>query len=125
MSSDNAFKTVTMAKVYEGQGHWEKAAEIYRYLLDQDRDREEIRDALAKLERRIVPESEALPAELGALLVKWLDLTIRYGQLKGLEGCRSRFQALRRVGAYAQTSLRAKDSDDGLKEGGGNEKQKL
>jgi|GEM_PF-364396 hypothetical protein len=116
MSTDNAFKTVTMAKVYEGQGHWEKATEIYRYLLDQDPEREDVRDALDKLQSRVIPESEVLPDRVGALLVRWLDLTIRYGQLKGLEGCRSRFKALRRVSAYAQASLSGQDSGDSLKQ---------
>lgn len=115
MSDDPAFKTVTMAKVYERQGHWEKAADIYRYLLAREPDREDVSKALARLETREVPESEALPENLSALLVKWLDLTIRYGQLKGLEGCRSRFTALRRISAMARASFGKKNPENETK----------
>jgi hypothetical protein len=31
MEKETDFYTGTMAKVYAGQGHWDKAAEIYRH----------------------------------------------------------------------------------------------
>ena len=47
---DTEFYTATMAKVYADQGHTEKAIEIYKFILDRDPERSDIREALESLE---------------------------------------------------------------------------
>ena len=47
MSKEIGIYTETMAKVYASQGHWGKAAEIYRHLLTEAPARKDFADALA------------------------------------------------------------------------------
>jgi tetratricopeptide (TPR) repeat protein len=45
--------TITMARLYEEQGHLKEAAEVYRKIFDASSETEELEDKLADLERRI------------------------------------------------------------------------
>jgi tetratricopeptide (TPR) repeat protein len=45
--------TITMARLYEEQGHLKEAAEVYRKIFDASSESEELEDKLADLERRI------------------------------------------------------------------------
>ena len=47
MQNETDFYTATMARVYAEQGHWDKSAEIYRYLLKQEPERVDYLEALA------------------------------------------------------------------------------
>ena len=53
MIPDNDFKTATMARVYSSQGHYEKAAEIYKHLLECEPDRQDLAMALAGVEKKL------------------------------------------------------------------------
>ena len=58
--------TITLAKVYEDQGLLDEAAEVYRELVALEPEREDIRDALRDIERRLkgeVAEPEELETE--------------------------------------------------------------
>ena len=51
--------TVTLAELYEQQGHMDKAIEVYRKILDTSPESEEIEARLAELEKRIgYPEQD-------------------------------------------------------------------
>ena len=52
MGKETDFYTATMARVYSEQGHWHKAAEIYRHLLAQEPVREDYLAALAEMEKK-------------------------------------------------------------------------
>jgi len=84
MIRDPDFYTVTMARVYEDQGHWEKAAEIYRYLLEQEPGRKDIADALAEVEKRLDEGITKNAHDLTPLISEWIHLMFRYKRLQKL-----------------------------------------
>jgi len=84
MIRDPDFFTVTMARVYEDQGHWEKAAEIYRYLLEQEPERKDIADALAQVEKRLDEGITKTADDLTPLISEWIHLMFRYKRLQKL-----------------------------------------
>ena len=84
MSEDVDIYTVTMARIYADQGHFEKAAEIYRYLLKQEPDRQDLIEALSEMERGSFPGGKKDPRKLVSLFVEWFDLALRRNRLKTL-----------------------------------------
>jgi tetratricopeptide (TPR) repeat protein len=84
MIKDSDFYTVTMARVYEEQGHWEKAAEIYRFLLKQEPQRKDLAEALADAERKMDEALNKNPDDLIPLFREWIDLLLRYSRLQKL-----------------------------------------
>ena len=92
MIRDPDFFTVTMARVYEDQGHWEKAAEIYRYLLEQEPERKDIADALAEVEKRLDEGTTINADDLTPLISEWIDLMFRYKRLQKLRQLKDQLQ---------------------------------
>ena len=66
--------TATMAKLYADQGYLRKAAAIYRQLVDQDPDRQDLCDALAAVEKQIERQDKPNLKELGLLIREWIAL---------------------------------------------------
>ena len=58
MMQDSDFKTATMAKVYSSQGHYEKAAQIYKHLLECEPDRQDLARALAVVEKKLYKKAK-------------------------------------------------------------------
>ena len=77
MTKEIGIYTETMAKVYAAQGHWGKAAEIYRHLLSEKPARTEIADALAEVEKRIQSDSLKDSEHLVPLFREWIQLMFR------------------------------------------------
>ena len=77
--------TATMAKLYMDQGHYDKAVGIYREILDQEPDREDIKDALADAEAKQTALQPNLEKQLGSLIGQWIELVIRYNRLQHLK----------------------------------------
>ena len=92
MIPDNDFKTVTMAKVYAGQGHYEKAAEIYKYLLKNEPDNPDLARALAGVENKLHPKTRGSSEDLGKLFSTWIDLILRYKKMKYLRKIKVTFK---------------------------------
>ena len=92
MIKDQDFYTVTMARVYEDQGHWEKAAEIYRYLLKQEPERKDIADALVEAERRLDEGITKNADDLTPLIGEWIHLMFRYKRLQKLRQLKNQLQ---------------------------------
>jgi predicted membrane chloride channel (bestrophin family) len=92
MIKDPDFYTITMARVYEDQGHWEKAAEIYRYLLKQEPERKDIADALAEAEKRLVEGITKNADDLTPLIGEWIHLMFRYKRLQKLRQLKNQLQ---------------------------------
>ena len=84
MSQDVDIYTETMAKVYAEQGHWAKAAKIYRYLLDKAPARHDLADALADAENRIQEAPERNSEDLVPLFRKWIELLFKHEKLQKL-----------------------------------------
>ena len=89
MEDEKDFYTATMAKVYAEQGHWDKTAEIYRYLLRREPERDDYLEALAEAERNIISSSEKPLAELAPLFHQWFDLMLKYKNLQKLRKLKS------------------------------------
>ena len=89
MIGDDIFYTKTMAGVYADQGRLDKAAEIYRYLLNEEPERQDLIDALAEIDRKRYEED---PAGLSRLFDTWLDLVLVYSRLQKLNKLKRRFK---------------------------------
>ena len=84
MEKETDFYTGTMARVYAEQGHWGKAAEIYRYLLKLEPERIDYLEALAEAERKLKTESNRPVESLAPLFRQWIDLMLKYKNLQKL-----------------------------------------
>ena len=85
MSKEIGIYTETMAKVYAAQGHWGKAAEIYRHLLIEAPARKDFSDALAEAEKKLHKDSQKIPEQLVPLFREWIELLLRREKLQKLE----------------------------------------
>jgi hypothetical protein len=84
MEKETDFYTGTMAKVYAGQGHWDKAAEIYRHLLRMEPERTDYLEALAEAERMLNTTGNRAAEDLAPLFHQWIDLMLKYKNLQKL-----------------------------------------
>ena len=85
MNQEMDIYTETMAKVFAGQGHWEKAAEIYRHLRAADPERLEFADALVEAENKINERRRKTPAQLIPLFSEWFELLFKVEALQKLK----------------------------------------
>ena len=81
MEKETDFYTATMAKVYTEQGHWDKAAEIYRHLLAQEPERDDYLQALAEVEKKATQKRQKSLEDLDGLFHQWFDLMLKYKNL--------------------------------------------
>ena len=84
MEKETEFYTATMAQVYAEQGHWDKAAAIYRHLLTQEPERDDYLAALARVERKAKQKRADSLEELASLFHQWFDLMLKYKNLQKL-----------------------------------------
>jgi pentatricopeptide repeat protein len=89
MGKRSDFYTETMARVYAKQGHWQKAAEIYRYLLEQEPGRRDYSRALEEVESKLVSAAKT-PDDLVPLFREWLELMGHYIKLERLSRLKRR-----------------------------------
>ena len=82
MRNEIGIYTETMAKLYAAQGHWGKAAEIYRHLLIRAPARKDFVDALAEAEKKIHKESHINSKQLVPLFREWIELLFRHEMLR-------------------------------------------
>jgi len=82
MIKDDVFYTRTMAKVHADQGNLEKAAEIYKYLLECEPGRQDLMDALSEIERK---RFEKNSDRLESLLGRWVDLLLAHNRMQKLK----------------------------------------
>ena len=85
MTDEKDIQTVTMAGIYADQGHYEKAADIYKFLLEKDPDRQDLADALARIRQKQIQEKHGNGKDLAQLLDEWFTLLLRYHQLQQLK----------------------------------------
>jgi len=90
MSKEIGIYTETMAKVYAAQGHWEKAAEIYRHLLSGVPARKDFSDALAEAEKKLHKDSQKIPEQLVPLFREWIELLFRREKLQKLRNLKDK-----------------------------------
>jgi len=90
MAADLNFQTATMAKVFADQGHYEKAAHIYRNLLKREPARQDLADALSAVEERISDAGKTSDENIVSLLGEWVELVFKYKQLRFLRSVKKR-----------------------------------
>ena len=71
MADDQKFETETMAGIYASQGHYRKAIEIYRRLLEQQPESSDLKDKVLRIESKQKYEDEN---RLAAKFSEWIDL---------------------------------------------------
>jgi hypothetical protein len=82
MTEDQKFETETMAGIYASQGHYGKAIEIYRRLLEQHPQRTDLKDKMLRIESKKKFEDEN---RLAAKFSEWLDLLMKHKKLEALK----------------------------------------
>lgn len=82
--------TMTLARVFAEQGHWEKSVEIYRSLLRQDPDRPDVVQALADAQAALHGAEPASARALAPLLQEWIDLLLKHDRLRRLRRFKAR-----------------------------------
>ena len=90
MEKETDFYTATMARVYADQGYWDKAAEIYRHLLQLEPERSDYLDALAEAEKKIISSGRKPLEDLAPLFQQWFDLMLKYKNLQKLHKLKNR-----------------------------------
>ncbi len=74
MNPSSQLYTATMAKLFADQGYLRKAAEIYRTLIGESPDRDDLRTALADVEARIQARPAPTRKDAELMLREWIDL---------------------------------------------------
>ncbi len=92
MIPDSDFKTATMARVYSSQGHYEKAVEIYKHLLECEPDRQDLARALAEVEKKLHEKAKGSKKDLGTLFNTWVDLILRYKRMRYLRKIKEKLE---------------------------------
>ena len=82
MAEEQEFETETMAGIYASQGHYGKAIDIYRRLLEQAPDRMDLKDKLLRIESKKKYEDET---RLTEKVREWLDLLMKQRKLEALK----------------------------------------
>jgi hypothetical protein len=85
--------TATLAKVYADQGHLEKAAEIYRSLLEKEPGQTDLIDALSDIEKKLVRKKQERTTDLVRIFSQWIDLADCHGRRQKLKKLRNRLRA--------------------------------
>jgi hypothetical protein len=81
MAVDHQFETETMARIYTEQGHYAKAAAIYRQLLREAPEREDLRQRLEAVEGLAQGSGTA---QLSDQFSEWLQLLLKKKQIDRL-----------------------------------------
>jgi len=90
MAKDRHQGTVTLARLFAAQGHWDKSAEIYRDLLRENPDRQDLAQALGEAEASLRAAGPTSPQALAPLLQKWIYLMFTYDRLRKLRRLKAR-----------------------------------
>lgn len=90
MTTETEFQTVTMAEIYASQGLYEKAAEVYKYLLKREPHRQDLAVALSEVEKRRFEREGKVDGDLATLFGQWIELILMYKRLQFLKHIKSR-----------------------------------
>jgi len=86
MAVDKEFETETMAQIYADQGHYEKAAVIFRRLLMQSPAREDIRNRLKVVEDL---QKNTRDQHLSTQFSEFVDLLLKKKKIDKLRNMRT------------------------------------
>jgi hypothetical protein len=88
MNQDVDIYTETMAKVYEDQGHWSKAVEIYQRLVQSEPQRQVLIDNLDHARQKMEEQADHGPEDLVPLFREWIELLLHQDKLERLKKLR-------------------------------------
>jgi tetratricopeptide (TPR) repeat protein len=77
--------TKPLATLYADQGHYDKAIEIYQYLIKKFPDRKDILDDLSDLKIKMQRIKASDKPELDVLFQEWFDLIAKYKQINAIQ----------------------------------------
>jgi hypothetical protein len=95
MAEQSPIRTATMARIYAQQGHYRKAADIYRHLLALDPSRQDIAEALAEAETKQAAAEHGGKKDLAPLVREWIRLAVRYRQVQQLKRMKNSLSAVK------------------------------
>jgi RNA polymerase-interacting CarD/CdnL/TRCF family regulator len=81
MTDNSEIYTKTMADLYLSQGHLNRAAGVYRFLLKVEPHRQDLIDGLSRIEKKLSEKALQRPVLLFSRLI---DLVLKYNDLKNL-----------------------------------------
>jgi len=85
MAVNKEFETETMAQIYADQGHYEKATVIYRRLLMQAPEREDLRDKLKTIEDL---QKSSVAQHLSTQFSEFINLLLKKKKIDNLRNLR-------------------------------------
>lgn len=85
MANEKDIQTATMARIYAEQGHYEKAAGIYKFLLGKDPDRQDLADALEEVRQKQNRNKRGTGNDLARLIDEWFSLLLRFHRMQQLK----------------------------------------
>ncbi len=88
MNQDVDIYTETMAKVYADQGHWSKAVEIYRRLVQSEPQRQDLIDNFEHARQKMEEQAYSGPEYLVPLFREWIELLLHQDKLERLKKLR-------------------------------------
>jgi len=80
-----------MAKIYINQGYLEKAAAIYRHLIEQNPGRQDYSHELDMIEKKLSSQKKAESNHLVSLFREWVGLLLRYNRYQKLKRAQYRY----------------------------------
>ena len=96
MAEDIHVYTITMARIYAGQGHLEKARRIYRHIIAQNPADLDAREALNELDTQIANGGrEADKPDLSERIKEWADLAGQYNRIQRIKKLAQKFSSER------------------------------
>ncbi|KPJ76509.1 MAG: hypothetical protein AMJ54_11325 [Deltaproteobacteria bacterium SG8_13] len=98
MAEQHDIQTATMARIYTQQGHYRKAAEIYRHLLGNDPSRQDLAEALAEVESMQAAGARSGKKDLAPLLREWIRLAVCYRQVQQLRRMKNNLSSIKTDG---------------------------
>jgi hypothetical protein len=96
MTDDVHIYTKTMARIYAEQGHLEKSVQIYRYLLEQSPERQDLRDELFEMEGRIAEGDKIAGTDLAHVFSNWIEAMGTMNRLRKLRKIQKRLKSISR-----------------------------
>ena len=90
MNQEVDIYTETMAKVYADQGHWAKAVDIYRHLVQTGPQRQDLIDALEHARQKMEAQPGTRPEKLVPLFREWIELLLQQEKLAKLNRLRNK-----------------------------------
>ncbi|MBS3809506.1 MAG: hypothetical protein KGY38_05065 [Desulfobacterales bacterium] len=82
MSNTGWRYTLTLARLFESQGYFEQASEIYGKLLEKDPENKAVSECCREFKNKRQKDTQTNKSgQLETLFAQWIDLVVRAGNL--------------------------------------------